>query len=58
MKLFTKIAAAFFGAAGLAGVKFTTHNPWRVAVLWSCLMLPFTAVWVVEQQERFLLGEV
>ena len=47
------IAMLVFGAAGLAGVKFTTHNPWRIAVLWSCLMLPFTAVWIIEQQDRF-----
>ena len=39
--LLPAIALIVFGAAGLAGVKFTTHNPWRVAVLWSCLMLPF-----------------
>ncbi|MFZ1977398.1 MAG: glycosyltransferase family 39 protein [Bacteroidota bacterium] len=51
--LLPAIAVIIFGAAGLAGVKFTTHNPWRIAVLWSCLMIPFTAVWIIEQQERF-----
>jgi hypothetical protein len=32
---------AFFGKA------LPTHNPWRVAAIWSYLVIPFTAYWIV-----------
>jgi isoprenylcysteine carboxyl methyltransferase (ICMT) family protein YpbQ len=51
--LLPAISFILFGGIGLTGSELGTHNPWRIAVLWSCLLIPFTAVWVVEQQERF-----
>jgi len=29
-----------------------THNPWRIAVVWSCLLLPFTAHWLTTYFRR------
>ena len=32
------------------GIGLPTHSAWRVAVIWSLLVLPFTAYWVSEQR--------
>jgi hypothetical protein len=45
------VILAFATLAGMAFVSFVagtlpTHNSWRIAVVWSCLLLPFTAHWL------------
>ncbi|HVN48558.1 MAG TPA: glycosyltransferase family 39 protein [Bacteroidota bacterium] len=42
------IALFIFALVLLTGAGFTTHNPWRISVLWGCLLLPFTAYWMVQ----------
>jgi hypothetical protein len=38
---------------GLIGKALPTHNPWRIPAVISCLLVPFTAYWIVQQMERF-----
>jgi len=38
---------------GLIGKALPTHNPWRIPAVISCLLIPFTAYWIVQQMERF-----
>jgi hypothetical protein len=45
-------AMAVFAVVLLTGAGFTTHNPWRISVLWGCLLLPFTAYWMVQHRIR------
>jgi Dolichyl-phosphate-mannose-protein mannosyltransferase len=45
-------AMLVFALVLLTGAGFTTHNPWRISVLWGCLLVPFTAYWIVQHLER------
>jgi hypothetical protein len=50
--LFPITAMLVFSLVLLTGAGFTTHNPWRISVLWGCFLLPFTAYWIVRYFER------
>jgi hypothetical protein len=45
------VAAAFcvLGILALAGFAVPTHNYWRSTFVWSLLLVPFCAYWIIEQ---------
>jgi hypothetical protein len=45
-------AMLIFTLVLLTGAGFTTHNPWRISALWGCLLVPFTAYWIVQHIRR------
>ena len=50
--LFPAAALLVFALVLLTGAGFTTHNPWRISVFWGCLLVPFTAYWIVQHLVR------
>lgn len=44
-------------ALSLGGKMLPNHNFWRIAAVWSSLLIPFTAFWIVEQQKLLLIGK-
>jgi hypothetical protein len=39
------------------GRTLPTHNPWRTAVIWNCLLIPFTANWLTNFFHRKRIGQ-
>jgi hypothetical protein len=44
---------AFLSFLGLFGKALPTHNPWRIPVALSCMIIPFTAYWIVHSLKKF-----
>lgn len=44
---------AAMSALSVAGYGLPSHNFWRIPVVWSLALIPFTAYWVVAQAQHF-----
>lgn len=44
---------AIMAVVSAAGLGLPSHNFWRIPVLWSLLLIPFTAYWAIEQAPNF-----
>lgn len=42
------LALLAFSLVEFTGKGIVSHNPWRIIAVWSCLLIPFTAYWIVD----------
>lgn len=49
-------AFVVLGILSLAGVAIPAHNYWRSSLVWSLLLIPFCAYWIIEQGKHFGRG--
>jgi hypothetical protein len=49
-------AFVVLGFLGLAGIAVPAHNYWRSSFVWSLLVVPFSAYWIIEQGRYFGRG--